>query len=85
MEDNSVKIDPERFAMTFMSTLHADDSDKDIERLAKHELAAYLTAYFLIEKFNKLDAQNFNAESDQDWHQLPFGELLSKVSELNRY
>lgn len=85
MNSNSIKIEPNEFAMAFIKSLHLDLSSKAIEQLTKDDLAAYLSAYFLIERFNNLDAQNFNSNSELDWHQLSFTELLNKVSALNKY
>lgn len=83
MNQTSIHIDPNEFAIAFINSLGTNKSHNNIEQLAKDNLAAYLSAYFLIEKFNELDAKNFNSESD--WHELSFAELLNKVTELNKY
>ncbi|GAK31794.1 hypothetical protein WOSG25_160090 [Weissella oryzae SG25] len=86
MEETKMRIDPHQFAMTFISSMRGEhQAHKSTEQLAKDALTSYLSAYFLIEKFNELDAKNFSSDSTSDWHQLSFDELLAKVTELNKY
>ena len=53
--------------------------------MAKKELAAYLSAYFLVEKFNKIESQNFDKSQPLDLSDLGFDALLKHVADLNKY
>lgn len=86
MGETKMRIDPNQFAMTFIGSMQREhQAHESSEQLAKDALTSYLSAYFLIEKFNELDAKNFSSDSTSDWHRLPFDELLAKVTELNKY
>lgn len=75
------KIDPETFAYTFMKTIHRPEIEKkDMEHAAKEALAAYLSAYYLIQQFNAVENEFFS-ETDTR----PKSNYQRILSELNKY
>ncbi|VDG22573.1 hypothetical protein [Lactiplantibacillus mudanjiangensis] len=57
MAKDKVKIDPDKFARAVVSG--ANLTGEDDVRLSKNALKLYLQAYFLIEKFNGLESEQF--------------------------
>lgn len=87
-EEKLVRIDPEKFAYHFIDSIKELDPGLDLEGAAKKRLAAYLSAYFLIDNFNKLEEKNFmsaNKNERDDLSHMHYSELLSKIMELNKY
>ena len=73
-----MKIDPEKFAYTVISTNHVDSNST--EEIAKKQLALYLTSYLLAEKFNNLETQNFENIEGKDYE-----EFMLKLSGLRAF
>ncbi|ERL65051.1 hypothetical protein [Schleiferilactobacillus shenzhenensis] len=67
MPQERVQIDPQQFAEQFLSTLNIDvqPRDQDLESAAKQALAAYLSAYFLAERFNSTENTFFVDKGNQ--------------------
>lgn len=84
MEKEQLHIDPEKFALQFLESFKIDFDAKNLEGMAKQQLAAYLSAYFLVEKFNKIEGKHFD-RSQPNLSDLGFDELLKHVTELNKY
>lgn len=81
MTEEQVKIKAEEFAYRFMETVHRPEiTIEDMEKTAKEALAAYLTAYYLIQKFNHLE-NDFFIEN----HKKPTSKYQQILSELNKY
>lgn len=76
MAKEKIKIDPNAFALAVIggSNLKADDDT----RASKDALKRYLTAYMLIENFNKLEAEQFKFINSSDF------ELMMKALEHMR-
>ncbi|PWG00176.1 hypothetical protein [Levilactobacillus bambusae] len=90
MTDNQINrthIDPEKFAFHFLDSLQKEAPHGDIEQLAKQRLAAYLSAYYLIEDFNNLENKSFNSadNNDETLSHLSYSALLERISQLNKY
>ena len=85
MEKEKISIDPEKFAQQFIASVKFDFNEKELESMAKKELAAYLSAYFLVEKFNKIESENFVKSQPHDLSELGFNALLKHVADLNKY
>ncbi|QEA59457.1 hypothetical protein FGL74_06995 [Leuconostoc koreense] len=84
MKNKQLHIDPEKFALQFLESFKLNFDTKNLEGMAKQQLAAYLSAYFLVEKFNEIESKNFD-QSQPSLSDLGFDELLKHVSELNNY
>ena len=81
MSDQQTKIDAEKFAYHFMETINRPEIDtENMEGAAKEALAAYLTAYYLIQKFNHLENDFFVED-----HKKPVSNYQRILSELNKY
>jgi hypothetical protein len=85
--NKKMKIDPEKFAYHFVDSLQKREADHDIEKVAKERLAAYLSAYFLIEQFNELESKRFQEaeKKHEDLSHMSYVELLKQISKLNNY
>lgn len=56
--------------------------ESELEKAAKKRLMAYLSAYFLIERFNDLEKQNFNKI---DIFNTSYSDFISEVNkQVNR-
>lgn len=81
MVEKQTKIDAEKFAYQFMNSMQrAKVPTDEMETAAKEALAAYLTAYYLAQRFNNLE-NNFFEEN----HQRPVSAYQRILSELNQY
>ncbi|MGX6977972.1 hypothetical protein ACWN8V_01670 [Vagococcus elongatus] len=81
MADKQTKIDPEAFAYRFMETIkHSGDAVEEMEKAAKESLAAYLTAYYIAQRFNNLENSFFE---EQQHHDVSTYQKI--LSELNQY
>jgi len=71
MANDDLKLDQKEFAKMIASS-HQVSDELDPETIVKRKLTIYLTAYYLAEKFNDLQAQSLNGEkpSNQDYQQL---------------
>ncbi|EIW12512.1 hypothetical protein KCA1_2911 [Lactiplantibacillus pentosus KCA1] len=68
MAKDKVKIDPDAFARAVVSGSNLEAQD-DV-RASKDALKRYLAAYFLIEKFNKLEAEPFKFSNSANFEYL---------------
>lgn len=81
MAEKQTKIDPETFAYHFMQTIkYSDEANEEIEKAAKESLAAYLTAYYMAQRFNHLENSFFE---EQHHHSVSTYQKI--LSELNQY
>lgn len=81
-----VLIDPAKFAIKFAESISKKDvASSEILNEAKKYLLSYLTAFYLIEDFNKMENSNFNSENEKKFEDLSFNELIDRVKHLNRY
>ncbi|MGO2083045.1 hypothetical protein [Vagococcus sp.] len=79
--EKQVKIDPEKFAYHFMDTVNRPTmKTEDMEDAAKEALAAYLTAYYIAQRFNNLENDFFIENHEK--HVSTYQKILS---ELNQY
>ena len=76
MRKDKIKINPEKFAFNFMNTIDFSKTN-DMEKAAKERLVAYLSAYYLIEKFNEIEEKDFNK---LDIFKMSYTEFLSIVN-----
>ncbi len=58
-KNKKMKIDPDKFSRAVVSGMALPDTLDDTEA-SKKALMRYLSAYFLAEKFNKLEADQFS-------------------------
>lgn len=81
MVEKQTKINPEEFAYHFMNTVKDLEINQDeMEKAAKESLAAYLTAYYIAQRFNHLENSFFSEETHQK------GSTYQKIlSQLNQY
>ncbi|WP_432737335.1 hypothetical protein OS787_02520 [Pediococcus pentosaceus] len=62
-----VLIDPAKFAIEFDESISKKDvASSEILNEAKKYLLSYLTAFYLIEDFNKMENSNFNSENEKN-------------------
>lgn len=79
--EKQTKIDPETFAYHFMnSALEKEMSAEEMEKAAKESLAAYLTAYYMAQRFNNLENTFFHDEKHEK-----VSTYQKILSELNQY
>lgn len=72
-KDKKVKINPEKFAYKVISSQNVESNLP--EEIAKKKLSLYLTAYWLAEKFNHLEAQSF-----KNMERKEYDDLMVKLS-----
>lgn len=81
MTNQQTKIDAEKFAYHFMDSIKRPKVEtNEIESAAKESLAAYLSAYYLVQRFNNLE-NNFFIEEEH--HKISTYQKI--LSELNQY
>lgn len=81
MSEQQIKIDPETFAYHFMDSIKRPAVDtENTEVAAKEALAAYLSAYYLAQRFNHLENDFFVNN-----HEKPISTYQKILSELNQY
>ncbi|HCM88459.1 MULTISPECIES: hypothetical protein [Vagococcus] len=79
--ENQTKIDPEKFAYHFVDTIKRPNmGTEEMEKAAKESLAAYLTAYYIAQRFNNLENNFFKEEQH---HEVSTYQKI--LSELNQY
>lgn len=80
-------IDPTTFAHNFATAAtEAGIDTKQVTQEAKKYLLSYLTAYYLVNDFNQIEKQNFQApDSTVKFKDMSFEQLLDRVSKLNKY
>jgi hypothetical protein len=84
MADRTV-IDPVTFAQGFASAAtQAGIDTNQLTPAAKKYLLSYLTAFYLANDFNQVEAQNF-ATTTVKFKDMSFEQLLERVSQLNQY
>ncbi|MEH7415863.1 hypothetical protein V7266_11335 [Neobacillus drentensis] len=67
-KNSKMKIDAKKFAYTVISSQNIESNLE--EEIAKKKLTLYLTAYWLAEKFNNLEAQSFRNMNRKDYEDL---------------
>ncbi|MBT2729524.1 hypothetical protein J7E63_21780 [Bacillus sp. ISL-75] len=77
-ELKKLTIDAEKFAYTVLSSHHVESGVP--EDIAKKQLTLYLTAYWLAERFNKLEAQSF-----ENMERSGYEEFMLKLSGLRAF
>ena len=76
------KMNPEKFAYNFATVARQMNySNQELIPEAKKFLLSYLTAYYLIGDFNKLEETDFNGKNKLS--DLSFDELVDKIQNLN--
>ncbi|WP_322904373.1 hypothetical protein [Paenibacillus campi] len=75
---NKVKINPEAFAHSVISSYSSDKDNS--EAIAKDHLVLYLNAYFLAEKFNLMEERLAEKADSRD-----FKELMAKLLEAKLF
>lgn len=85
--DDRTFIDPEKFAFEFASsnTKCGDFNDQKLVDKSKNFLMSYLTAYYLVEKFNDIEGKTFKDQAQTNFSDLTFEQLKDKVRNLNKY
>lgn len=80
-------IDPATFAESFAgAATQADVETSQVTQAAKRYLLSYLTAYYLVNDFNQIEAQNFQSPAETvKFKDMSFEQLLDRVSKLNQY
>lgn len=68
MAKEKIKIDPDTFARAVVGG--SDFKAEDDLRASKDALKRYLTAYFLIEDFNKLEGESFKFSNSMNFEYL---------------
>lgn len=68
MAKEKLQIDPEKFARAVVSG--SDLKSDDDLRASKNALKRYLTAYLLIEDFNKLEKDSFKISNSSNFEYL---------------
>jgi len=77
-----LQIDAEKFAYQYLNTINIElNESTDLEGSAKQALAAFLSAYYLADRFNSQENQFF-ADPDKDKKPSSYLQILS---ELNKY
>ncbi|GEP19600.1 hypothetical protein [Pediococcus argentinicus] len=80
MADKQMHIDPEKFAGLFLQTTDISNlGENEIQGLTKKALAAYLSAYYLADKFNNQEKEFFEDKTDKR------SVYQRIISELNQY
>lgn len=84
---NRTFIDEEKFALAFAksNTKCSEFDDKQIVRKSKEFLMSYLTAYYLVQKFNGIEKESFSNATKTNFEDLTFEQLKKKVRDLNKY
>lgn len=59
-----IDIDPKEFAYAVIGNYQVDSEDD--EMVSKKKLSRYLTAYYLADKFNQLEQDQFNLSKSND-------------------
>ncbi|MCI1986163.1 MAG: hypothetical protein LKJ69_09610 [Lactobacillus sp.] len=74
--DDDLRLNPRDFAQLVIGS-HQVSDELDPEAIVKRKLTLYLTAYYLAERFNSLQAQDLGAEDKQKQYQ----ELLQQLAD----
>lgn len=72
--DNNLKLDQRKFAEMVVAS-HRVSDELDPDAIVKRKLTLYLTAYYLAERFNKLEDAHFKGEITNDHYQKLLQEL----------
>ncbi|CAM3067255.1 hypothetical protein [Lactiplantibacillus plajomi] len=67
-DNHNLKLDQRKFADMIVKS-HQVSDDLDPEAIVKRKLTLYLTAYYLAEKFNKLEDAHFQGKITDDHYQ----------------
>lgn len=85
MDNEQVKIDPEKFAYHFIDSIAVPNEKSAFEDNAKNKLVAYLSAFYLIQKFNDMEKDVFNQSEIKKINDMSYKELLKEVSKLSYF
>ncbi|MED4226284.1 hypothetical protein [Neobacillus cucumis] len=66
--DKKMKINPEKFAYTVILSQNVESNLP--EEIVKKQLTLYLSAYWLAEKFNQMEAQSFENMERREYEDL---------------
>ncbi|QLL73523.1 hypothetical protein [Lactobacillus crispatus] len=81
MANNGLHIDPEKFAFEFAKVARKMNyKNSDLIPEAKKFLLSYLSAYYLISDFNKIEQTDFK---NGDGKELSFDQLIDKIQQMN--
>jgi hypothetical protein len=64
-QNNELQLDPHKFAELVINS-HQVSDDLDPEAIVKRKLTLYLTAYYLAERFDQLETQEFGSGYNGD-------------------
>ncbi len=67
-KDKKLEIDPDKFARAVVSGSQLTD-ESDI-KASKKALMRYLSAYYLVQKFNALEADQFSLKKNPDFQKM---------------
>ncbi|MFD1417290.1 MULTISPECIES: hypothetical protein [Companilactobacillus] len=84
MEDRQI-LNPKEFAYHFVDSIPVENNKERFEANAKNKLVAYLTAYYLAEKFNGMEGNILDSARDKKVEDMSLSELMQKVSELSYF
>jgi len=70
----NLSLDPRKFAEMVISS-HQVSDDLDPEAIVKRKLTLYLSAYYLADRFNKLENAHFEGALDSKHYQQLLNEL----------
>lgn len=76
LDNNNLKLEPRKFAEMIVAS-HTVSDGMDPEAIVKRKLTLYLTAYYLAERFNKLEDAHFKGAITGDHYQ----ELLKELKD----
>ncbi|MFV5782402.1 hypothetical protein ACHLJU_00395 [Pediococcus acidilactici] len=85
MENEQIKIDAEKFAYHFMDSIDVPNEKSKFEDNAKNKLIAFLSAFYLIKKFNAMEKQVFNKKDIEKVKNMSYKQLLEEVSRMSYF
>ena len=81
MANNGLHIDPEKFAFEFAKVARKMDyKNSDLIPEAKKFLLSYLSAYYLVGDFNKIEQTDFKNANNKG---LSFDQLVDRIQKMN--
>lgn len=80
MANDRLHIDPEKFAFEFAKiSREMNYKDGDLIKEAKKFLLSYLSAYYLIGDFNKIEQTEFKGPNNE----ISFDKLVKQIQKMN--
>lgn len=78
-ENDELQLDPHKFAQLVIKS-HQVSDELDPEAIVKRKLTLYLTAYYLAERFNHLEMQNFGngSKSEKERYQALLAQMADE-------